>query len=56
MRKRVSDEVVAELIENDGCRKGHVAPINETGIVRLALDLREARAEVARLSSLLSAS
>lgn len=29
---RVSDDVVQELIENDGCRN----PINSTGIVRLA--------------------
>ena len=51
-RKRVDDNVVQELIDNDGCRKGSTAPINETGIVRLALDLQDARAEIKRLTVL----
>lgn len=49
MRKRVSDEVVKELIEYEGCRRGGTGLINATGIVRLALDLQEARQEVEEL-------
>lgn len=49
MKKRVPDKVVQELIDNDGCREGSMTPINATGVVRLALDLQEARAEVERL-------
>lgn len=49
---RVTNDVLAELIENDGCRRGHVAPINATGIVRLALDLQDARARIKELECL----
>ncbi len=52
MRKRVPDEVLQEIIDNHGCRKGCVEPINELGIVRLALDLQDARAEAAKFSIL----
>lgn len=56
MRKRVPDEVLEEIISNDGCRKGSANPINATGVLRLALDLQEARAEASRMSALLSTS
>lgn len=46
---RVADEVVQELIDNDGCRRGDVEPLAPLGIVRLAHDLQDARHEVARL-------
>ncbi len=50
---RVNDDVVNELVENEGCRSGEVTPIHPVGIVRLALDLREARAEARHLRALL---
>jgi hypothetical protein len=46
---RVTDEVLQEIIDNDGCRRGQTTPIHPTGIVRLALDLQDARAEITRL-------
>lgn len=51
---RVTNDVLNEIIENDGCRRGSVVPINSTGVVRLALDLQEARAELARLKVLVA--
>jgi len=48
---RVPDDVLQELIDNDGCRRGSASPINSTGIVRLALDLQEARRQIAYLES-----
>lgn len=50
---RVPNDVVRELIDNDGCRRGALTPINSTGIVRLALDLQEARARIADLERLI---
>lgn len=46
MRKRVSDEGLDRLIENDGTVDGFSAP-SATGALRLALDLREARSALA---------
>ncbi len=46
---RVTDDVLEELIENDGCRRGEARPIHPTGVVRLCLDLQEARARIAEL-------
>lgn len=37
---RISDEVLTEIINHDGFRKGSDKPINELGVVRLALDLQ----------------
>lgn len=48
---RVTNDVLDELIENDGCRRGGVKPIHPIGIVRLALDLREARRQIVYLTS-----
>jgi hypothetical protein len=53
MRKRVPDDVVTELIDNDGCRRNSGERVSSTGVVRLALDLQEARAEAAKLKALL---
>ena len=53
MKKRIPDAVLVELVDNDGCRKGSVEPVNAMGVQRLALDLIDARAEVTRLQSLL---
>lgn len=53
---RVSDDVLEELIANDGCRSGSTVPINSTGVVRLALDLQEARRRIADLELHLRAS
>jgi len=49
MRKRVADEILEELIENDGCRAGSAGPVSALAIVRLALDLQDARTEVKKL-------
>lgn len=46
---RVSNAMLEEIIANDGCRRGSVTPINSTGVVRLAVDLLDARAQVRRL-------
>jgi hypothetical protein len=48
---RVTNDVLDEIIENDGCRRGSVTPINSTGVVRLALDLQEARRQIADLQA-----
>ncbi len=53
MRKRVPDEVLVEIVDNGGCRKGSVEPVSAMGVQRLALDLIDARAEAANLQSLL---
>lgn len=53
---RVNDDVLDELIENDGCRRGSVVPINSLGVVRLALDLQDARARISDLERHLRAS
>lgn len=52
---RITDDVLQEIIDNGGCRKGAANPVNSTGVVRLALDLQEARSEVARLKKRLDA-
>lgn len=44
---RIEDCVLDELIKHNGELK-HL-PINRAGILRLALDLKEARKEIARL-------
>lgn len=46
MRKRVPDEMLERLVENDGTVDGLSAP-SATGSLRLALDLREARSVLA---------
>lgn len=52
MRKRITDKMVQELIDNEGYQKGTIMdPISSIGVVRLALDLQEARAEVERLQT-----
>jgi len=53
---RVDDSVLAEIIANDGCRRGSAEPINSVGVVRLALDLQDARARIADLERHLRAS
>ncbi len=50
---RISNDVVDELIENEGYRRGDVRPIHPIGVQRLALDLRDARAEARQLRTLL---
>ena len=42
-RRRISDELLDTLIDNGGTTDGVHVP-NVTGILRLALDLRDARA------------
>lgn len=51
---RVTDEVLEEIIDNDGCRRGSLESLNATGVLRLALDLYDARAEVRRLRALVA--
>ena len=45
MRKRISDSALDSLIDNEGTVDGINVP-NVTGILRLALDLRNARQEL----------
>lgn len=47
MRKRISDEMLDKLIENEGTVDGLNVP-SVTGVLRLALDLRDARRELSR--------
>lgn len=48
---RIPQNLLEELIENEGeLRSG---PVNTTGILRLALDLKEAREDIDRLEKLL---
>lgn len=46
---RVSREWVECLIENEGCLPDSATPPNATGVLRLALDLQDERADNARL-------
>ena len=47
-RSRVSEAMLHQLIKNGGqLRSG---PVNSMGVLRLALDLAEAREEIRRLS------
>ena len=39
---RILDKLVQEIIDNEGTVDG-LNPVNSTGVVRLALDLKEAR-------------
>ena len=48
MRKRIDDETLDRLIDHEGTVDGLNVP-NVTGILRLALDLRDARRELARM-------
>lgn len=41
---RIPDSILQEVIENDGDTKG--GPVNSMGVLRLALDLKEARADL----------
>lgn len=45
MRKRISDSALDSLIDNEGTVDGINVP-NATGILRLALDLRDVRQEL----------
>ncbi len=47
---RITNDILQEIIDNDGCRKGSATPINSTGIVRLCLDLLDARKEIEQLN------
>ncbi len=51
---RVKTEVVQEVVDNDGCREGEAIPIHPMGIVRLALDLLEARERIRELEALVA--
>jgi len=55
---RIPDEFLQEIIDNDGYgvrgRKGSVTPINPTGVVRLCLDLQDARKELKDLKHALA--
>jgi hypothetical protein len=48
---RITDTALQELIENEGELKS--GPISATGILRLALDLQDARKELLELGEML---
>lgn len=45
---RVTDDMLDRIIANEGTVDGMTVP-NATGVLRLALDLRDARADIRRL-------
>jgi len=49
LRTRIPDDLLQDLIDNEGLTSDW-AEVSPTGVLRLALDLRDARRECARLS------
>lgn len=49
LKKRCPDDLVQELIDNEGLRR-HWGEVSPMGVLRLALDLMDARQECKRLA------